>query len=176
MIELEIVRFFNELSASIITYPSLVLSSYYFLIGVWIAFAVFVLVKDKKRTKMIAAALIIAIILHFAITEITMKQGIGDSIYFRERPYMVDEGITARGIIEKDTSFPSGHVSSFVALLTIIALGYRKSWPWAVVAGLLMAFSRIYNGMHYPTDVLAGAALGVAYGWVGMKISKRLTK
>jgi undecaprenyl-diphosphatase len=58
-------------------------------------------------------------------------------------------------------SFPSGHAaSSFAAATAIAAVAPRWRVPAFVLAALI-AFSRVYNGVHWPTDVLAGAAVGV---------------
>ena len=58
-------------------------------------------------------------------------------------------------------SFPSGHAATSFACATVLShYAPRFRVPFYVLATLI-AFSRIYNGMHYPTDVLAGAALGV---------------
>ncbi|MFI6902045.1 phosphatase PAP2 family protein [Nonomuraea sp. NPDC050394] len=63
------------------------------------------------------------------------------------------------------TSFPSGHSATAAAFATAVALEAprRISVPVGVVAGAV-CFSRVYTGVHYPGDVLAGAAIGVAAG------------
>ena len=68
---------------------------------------------------------------------------------------------------ESDKSFPSGHATMAAALsLTLIALLWRTAWRWPlIVVGtlytVLMGISRVYVGVHYPTDVLGGWALGI---------------
>ena len=62
-----------------------------------------------------------------------------------------------------DSSFPSSHVASVVVVLTLWVWKSSKMWFFAIIIALLMALSRIHNGMHYPTDVLAGAVFGVIY-------------
>ena len=82
---------------------------------------------------------------------------------------------------EGDTSFPSGHSSMAAALaVTVTALVWRTPYRWPVaVFGVLytviMGVSRVYLGVHYPTDVLGGWALGVAWsGGVAMLLWRRL--
>jgi undecaprenyl-diphosphatase len=59
-------------------------------------------------------------------------------------------------------SFPSGHATVAFACATVLVLAVpRLRWPLFALAALI-AFSRVYVGVHYPLDVLAGAALGVA--------------
>jgi len=65
-------------------------------------------------------------------------------------------------------SFPSGHTSSAFALATSVSLDHPQ---WYVIApaylyASLVAYSRCYLGVHYPSDVLAGAALGTASAWI----------
>ncbi|MFJ3923965.1 bifunctional phosphatase PAP2/diacylglycerol kinase family protein [Streptomyces sp. NPDC090022] len=63
------------------------------------------------------------------------------------------------------TSFPSGHAASAFAFAAGLALDH-PGWGVAVApVAALVAFSRVYTGVHYPSDVLAGAALGVAAGF-----------
>jgi undecaprenyl-diphosphatase len=65
-------------------------------------------------------------------------------------------------------SFPSGHAATSAAGAVILSLLVgRHVWPWLLALALLVGFSRVYVGVHYPGDVLAGAALGaaVAYGF-----------
>lgn len=73
-------------------------------------------------------------------------------------------------------SFPSGHTSSSFAFATAVAANNKKLGVAAYVLAALIGFSRIYLGVHYFTDVLAGAVLGVAYGIVGVLIVKAIVK
>jgi undecaprenyl-diphosphatase len=58
-------------------------------------------------------------------------------------------------------SFPSGHATVAFACATVLSLAVpRLRWPLFALAALI-AFSRVYVGVHYPGDVLAGAALGI---------------
>ncbi|MGY2893241.1 phosphatase PAP2 family protein [Deinococcus sp. UYEF24] len=82
---------------------------------------------------------------------------------------------------EGDASFPSGHASMAAALaVTLTALLWRTPYRWmsavlGVVYVALMGVSRVYLGVHYPTDVLAGWALGLAWaGGVALVLWQRL--
>jgi len=61
-------------------------------------------------------------------------------------------------------SFPSGHSLNAFAVGTVIALGFPPLAPVALVAAASIAASRVFLGLHFVTDVVAGAALGVALG------------
>jgi len=80
----------------------------------------------------------------------------------RTRPFMVNEAIEVLTRTPKDFSFPSGHTGSLVAVCAVILFCMdRKYGIPAIIAAFLMAFSRVYVGVHYPTDVLASIVIGV---------------
>ena len=97
----------------------------------------------------------------------------------RKRPYRALEGITPRSTsadVESPYSFPSGHATAAFTIATVLSLRYRK---WYVVApaatwALSVGISRIWTGMHYPTDVMAGACLGVLIGVLSVKVTSWL--
>jgi membrane-associated phospholipid phosphatase len=64
-------------------------------------------------------------------------------------------------------SFPSGHASVAFAAASVLERhfgGYRGAWPTYLIGGYV-AMSRIYEGRHFPSDVVFGSALGIAAGW-----------
>lgn len=63
----------------------------------------------------------------------------------------------------KSWSMPSSHAANWFAAAMILFIYYRKSLWFMLPGALLVAFSRVYNGVHYPSDVLAGAILGAGY-------------
>jgi membrane-associated phospholipid phosphatase len=83
----------------------------------------------------------------------------------RPRPYLVTAGAILRQHPAHGTSFPSSHTA--VALAVAIALVPFLARPLAVVGiayAVLVGWSRVYLGVHYPLDVLAGAGIGMAVG------------
>lgn len=84
----------------------------------------------------------------------------------RERPYQVDSGISVIGPPPSGSSFPSGHAATATAgafALGLVAPGLRwAGWAFA----LLVLLSRLYIGVHYPTDIVAGALIGLACAWL----------
>ncbi|KNZ69669.1 phosphoesterase PA-phosphatase-like protein [Thermincola ferriacetica] len=80
----------------------------------------------------------------------------------RPRPYLVLPGVKLRrGFILKDYSFPSGHTAASFSIFTVISIHYPFIAPVLLTVAVLIGVSRIYLGQHYPTDVIAGAVLGI---------------
>jgi len=99
-----------------------------------------------------------------AVLTRTLKVAVG-----RPRPWLVDPLVQVAGF-----SFPSGHVSGVTAFLTAIALhtlvAARPRWERAAIGVFLVfltlgvGWSRMYLGVHYPSDVVAGVCVGLACG------------
>ncbi|WP_019355110.1 bifunctional phosphatase PAP2/diacylglycerol kinase family protein [Streptomyces sp. AA1529] len=88
---------------------------------------------------------------------------VGKGAFGRSRP-LLDEVPVIRRLkrLPTSTSFPSGHAASAAAFATAVTLESR-GWGAAVLpVAASVAFSRVYTGVHYPSDVLAGAAIGTA--------------
>lgn len=76
----------------------------------------------------------------------------------------------------KQHAFPSGHTATAAALAGVIAFGLKNRWLQLSLFGaaMLVGLSRIGVGVHWPTDVLAGLALGWFSAWIGWKISDNI--
>lgn len=95
----------------------------------------------------------------------------------RERPFNtysdIDQGTSAPGY-----SFPSGHTSTAFATATSLSMAYPKwyviapSFAWATAVG----YSRMHLGVHYPTDVFAGAIIGSGSAYLSFQANKWLNK
>jgi undecaprenyl-diphosphatase len=75
-----------------------------------------------------------------------------------------------------DPSFPSGHAATSFAGATMLALLVPRLAPGLYALAAAIAFSRVYVGVHYPLDVVAGALLGTAIGWAGARALPRLER
>ena len=71
----------------------------------------------------------------------------------------------------RDYSFPSGHTAaSFASVTALYLAGEKKMWKAALVLAVLIALSRLYLYVHYPTDIIGGVIFGSLSGYLGYKI------
>ena len=72
---------------------------------------------------------------------------------------------------------PSGHTAASVASVVALYLaGEKRLWKIALILACFIAFSRMYLYVHYPTDVLGGAVVGVISGYIGYKVTLRMSR
>ena len=125
----------------------------------------------------------------FTILTSSMMFPMIKNIVLRIRPYMahqdkikalmkVEADADLNDVIQQGYSFPSGHSASAAATYVSIARELRKKWMWivAVIVPLLIGLSRFAVGVHYPTDVLAGWAVGLAAVGISVLIEKTVKK
>ncbi|MFC5589861.1 undecaprenyl-diphosphatase [Sporosarcina soli] len=105
----------------------------------------------------------------FALTIAVLTLGIDKIIemsYFRPRPF-VSHTVTL--LVEKSTmdpSFPSNHAAGSFALAFALFWKHRKAGSVLLIMAVFMALSRLYIGVHYPLDVLAGAFIALSVTWI----------
>jgi membrane-associated phospholipid phosphatase len=100
----------------------------------------------------------------------TLLKGVFD----RPRPSVVDPAVHPLVAVPHNGSMPSTHAASaFAAALAVGLVHPRLRWPLLALAALI-AFSRVWLGVHYPTDVIAGAALGAVLALVLWQVSIRV--
>jgi len=133
----------------------------------WIALAVVLLFfkKTRKTGWMMGLALIFGLL----VCNLTLKP-----LVARVRPYDINTAVSL--LIEKphDFSFPSGHTqASFGAAMVLLFRDKRFGIP-AVVLAVLIAFSRMYLYVHYPTDILTAAVLGTLFAFLAVRIVETL--
>lgn len=119
----------------------------------WILWALLLLCKKKYRSYGIL--MLCSLLLTFLIGEICLKNIVG-----RVRPCDVQASLSILIPRPDGFSFPSGHAASSFTAAVILFHANRKWGICALVLASLIAFSRIYLYVHFPTDVLAGICLG----------------
>lgn len=101
-------------------------------------------------------------------------------IWFRPRPFVVENFIPLISQSSTEASFPSGHATFYFSLATIVYFYNKKLGIIFFVASFFIALSRVFVGVHWPSDILAGAILGVLMGyflnWLFRNHAKKLIK
>ena len=138
----------------------------------WIALSVFFLLFPKYRKMGLGMGF--ALIIGLLICNVTLKP-----LVARIRPYDYQLQIFGREIpllVERlhDYSFPSGHTLASMECAVVMLRNRKKLGIPAFVLAILIAFSRLYLYVHYPTDVLVAILMGVGIGFLGDFLSNLL--
>lgn len=132
---------------------------------VWVAVGAALLLLPKTRRG--GEALLAALLVGFALNNWVLKL-----LFERPRPCQIAEGFSLI-YCPPDPSFPSGHAASAFAAAAALAAFHPKLGAAALAFAGIEAFSRLYLGVHFPTDVLAGAAVGFASAAAVAAVMKR---
>lgn len=124
----------------------------------WVMLALVLILIPKTRK--IGLVVMAAVVLDSVLCNVILK-----NIFVRPRPCDVNTAINLLIPRPSGYSFPSGHTSaSFAAVAALYFSGERKIWKAALALAILIAFSRMYLYVHYPTDVLGGIICGIICG------------
>jgi membrane-associated phospholipid phosphatase len=132
----------------------------------WVKWPLFALVgalgdcRCPKRRRLFPAAIAAGLAAATAGILVTLVKVSVD----RARPPVADPGLDPVGAVPASASFPSGHSATAFATAVAVGLVYPRLRLPLLALAALVALSRVYLGMHYSTDVLAGTALGIAVG------------
>lgn len=113
----------------------------------------------------------------FALAASTVRTYVLKHAINRDRPAVSYPDIQAYEA-ERHYSFPSGHTSNAFVTATSLSLNFKKwyvvlpSFVWAGAVG----YSRMHLGVHYPSDVLGGAVVGIASGWLTYQANQAIKK
>lgn len=153
----------------------------YFLIPIGLFWFFLVLKKDIK-TRTVAVIILLLICVSNLVNSNLLKP-----VFHRTRPYKTMSNvhyynknswhITSK--IEKTkrvkkNSFPSSHAVNIFAAAFFLSYYFRKFWPLYYLIAVLVGYSRIYLGVHYPFDVIAGAVEGTLFGIMFVWISNQM--
>lgn len=128
--------------------------------AIWIACAVVLLLIPKTRR--VGVVLAVSLALEAICCNFILKP-----LVARIRPFDMNTAAQLLISAPKDFSFPSGHTGAAFAAASALFFSKNRLWIPSLILAILIAFSRLYLYVHYPTDVLGGALLGILSGWLG---------
>ncbi len=125
--------------------------------AIWIITAIILLLTKKHRKT--GVIMLVGMLLGLIFGNLIIK-----NIVARTRPYDINTSIKL--IISKPSeySFPSGHTLVSVISATVLTIANKKFALFAIPIAVLIAFSRLYLYVHYPTDILGATVLGIVIG------------
>jgi undecaprenyl-diphosphatase len=138
----------------------------YFLGIVFLAALSYSAWSRKEKIKIFLITALSMIISRFGIVELIRY------LYHRPRPFVA---YSVNQLVSNGSySFPSGHAALFFAMAMAIYF-YNKKWGyWFFIAAILMGAARVIAGVHYPTDILGGAAIGILSAYAVFYLVKKI--
>lgn len=134
----------------------------------WIAIGIFLSMRKETRTTGFMVLLAIAI-------DIFLANGILKHLAGRARPFAMHPDLIPLIPRPSDFSFPSGHTAvSFAASIVLLFRTRPRYGVPAVILAFLIAFSRLYLGVHYPTDVLGGMVTGTVSAFLAPTVYRKI--
>lgn len=164
-VELEILNWFQSIHTPLLDsfFPIVTILANHGEIWIFLALILFVIPKTRKLGISLACALLI----DYLICNLFLKPLIG-----RVRPFVVNPAVNLLVTAPHDASFPSGHTAVSFAAVTALWLSKSSLRVPALVLAVLIALSRLYLYMHWPTDVFGGIFVGMIAGYAGVKIAE----
>ena len=142
----------------------------------WILLTLALLIYPNRKTRRLGVFCGAAMVFGLVVTNLIIKNWVA-----RVRPYDIDHPLFQRLILivgaEHDYSFPSGHTTNSLACAWVLFKKAPKKWGVAaLVLAILISLSRLYVGIHYPTDVLGGAVIGIGSACLSIWLVPKLEK
>ena len=137
------------------------------LVLAWLGLMIF----GKKRSRVVGILLVIVIAIGDQVCNQTIKPWIG-----RIRPCNILDGVHLLVNCTQSPSFPSSHATNMFSSCILLSYFYKKISLFFLIVALLVSYSRIYVGVHYPFDVLGGITLGFLVFLLVLIVYKNLDK
>lgn len=130
----------------------------------WITLTLILLIIPKTRS--VGKVLVLSLIIEIVLVNLVLKPMI-----HRQRPFDANPMVHLLIDPPQDYSFPSGHTGMAFTIVSGLCLMHRKDLGGvACVLATVIAFSRMYLYVHYPTDVLGGIIIGLLSGYAGFRL------
>lgn len=139
----------------------------YFEYFLWLGLLIFLAVNFKKYWKMVLEAGVAAVFTRFVLAQFIRY------LWFRQRPFVSLNFVPLINQSADEASFPSGHASFYFALSTIVYYYNKKAGIFFYISSFLIVLSRVFTGVHWPSDILVGAILGILMGYLLNKLFKK---
>ncbi len=140
----------------------------YLAYGLILILVILIIINYKKYLRMTIEAIVSGAVARLIITQLIRW------LYFRSRPFV---NYNVNQLIEHSAaSFPSGHASFFFAVSTIVYLYNKKTGVFFFLASILMGVARVFVGIHWPSDILGGAIVGILSGYIVYRVSQTLIR
>ncbi len=130
---------------------------------------IFLIKNFIKYRLMVVQSFGAAILSRFVVTNIIRL------IWHRPRPF-IENNVNLLLSHEAESSFPSGHAAFYFAIATVVYFYNKKIGILFFIGSFLVTLARVFSGIHWPSDILAGAIVGIFSGWLVFKITKRFNK
>lgn len=134
---------------------------------VWLVITFFLLYRSKKLDQL--KFIIPAYLITFIISQLILK-----NIIQRPRPFLADDAITTIVMQPLSYSMPSSHSASSFVAATLLSYYFPKYRIPFFILAFSIAFSRVYIGVHYPSDIFVGALLGIGVGLITVYVIKKV--
>jgi undecaprenyl-diphosphatase len=160
-IDLSVFYFFNHtLSNPVLDKFFAVITNVRYWMPVYVLLGIVLIFKGKKQGRI---ALVLALVM-IAISD-QFGYRILKEFFQRERPFHTLQNVLLPIGPTGTYSFPSNHALNNFAVATFFSLIYPKYKAPLFIVAILISISRVYLGLHYPSDILGGAVIGTAFGF-----------
>lgn len=139
----------------------------YILVVVFLVLIFFSQYPKREKWEILLVTGISALIARFGVTELIRL------FYQRPRPFLALPNVHQL-LTDSTYAFPSGHATFFFAMATAVYL-YNKKWGIGFfLAALFITVSRVASGIHYPSDIVGGALIGIIVAYAAFSIARKI--
>jgi len=135
---------------------------------IWWTFALVALCLRDRKWKRAGLLFIVGTIVQLMLFNWVFKL-----VWFRPRPYAVLPDVRRLGLLWVNSSFPAGHATSAFLGARVFSHFHRRWRIPLFIFAAITAVSRVYVGMHYPSDALVGSVVGLLLAWVMLRLDAR---